>query len=92
MRAGTLPSIALTFLASSNRGIAQDFIKPTASTPGSACDPSQPAAIGCQSVNQDAKFQENLAQFIVRNDHNPSYATFLFMFSYGFGYSFSGTK
>jgi hypothetical protein len=92
MRAGTLPSIALTFLASSNRGIAQDFIKPTASTPGSPCDPSQPAAIGCQSVNQDAKFQENLAQFIVRNDHNPSYATFLFMFSYGFGYSFSGTK
>jgi hypothetical protein len=59
---------------------------------GSACDPSQPAAIGCESVNQDAGFQQNLAQFIARNNHNLSYATFLPIFSFGFGYSFSAVK
>jgi hypothetical protein len=55
---------------------------------GSACDPTQPAAIGCESVNQDAGFQQSLAQFIARNNHNLSYATFLPIFRFGFGYSF----
>jgi hypothetical protein len=55
---------------------------------GSACDPTQPAAIGCESVNQDAGFQQSLSQFIARNNHNLSYATFLPIFRFGFGYSF----
>jgi hypothetical protein len=59
---------------------------------GSACDPTQLAEIGCKSVTQDATFQENLAQFIARNNHNLSYATFLPIVRFGFGYSFSGTK
>ncbi len=59
---------------------------------GSACDPTQPAAIGCESVNQDAGFQQSLSQFIARNNHNLSYATFLPIFRFGFGYSFTGGK
>ena len=55
---------------------------------GSACDPSQPAAIGCQSVNQDADFQKSLAAFIARNNRNLSYASFFPIFSVGFGYAF----
>ena len=55
---------------------------------GSACDPSQPEAIGCQSVSQDADFQKSLAAFIVRNNKNLSYASFFPIFSVGFGYAF----
>jgi len=59
---------------------------------GSACDPTQPAAIGCASVTQDSGFQENLAQFIARNNHNLSYASFFPIFSLGFGYSFLASR
>jgi hypothetical protein len=59
---------------------------------GSACDPAQPTAIGCQSVDQDAGFQQSLSQFIARNNHNLSYASFLPIFSVGFGYSFNFGK
>jgi hypothetical protein len=55
---------------------------------GSACDPTQPPAIGCQSVRQDAGFQQNLAAFIARNNNNLSYASFFPIFSIGFGYAF----
>lgn len=55
---------------------------------GSACDPSEPAAIGCQSVNQDASFQQNLKAFIARNNHNLSYASFFPILSIGVGYRF----
>jgi hypothetical protein len=59
---------------------------------GSACDPTQPAAIGCEPVEQDGGFQQSLAQFIARNNHNLSYATFLPIFRFGFGYSFSPSR
>jgi hypothetical protein len=55
---------------------------------GSACDPTQPQSIGCESVNQDSGFQQNLAAFIARNNNNLSYASFFPIFSIGFGYSF----
>jgi hypothetical protein len=55
---------------------------------GSACDPAQPPATGCESVNQDGDFQQSLAAFIARNNHNLSYASFLPIFTFGFGYSF----
>jgi hypothetical protein len=55
---------------------------------GSACDPTQPPAIGCESVDQDPGFQQNLAAFIARNNHNLSYASFFPVFSVGFGYAF----
>jgi hypothetical protein len=55
---------------------------------GSACDPTQPAAIGCESVDQDPGFQQNLAAFIARNNHNLSYASFFPIFSAGVGYAF----
>jgi hypothetical protein len=55
---------------------------------GSACDPTQPAAIGCQSVDSDTGFQQNLAAFIARNNHNLSYASFFPILSLGFGYRF----
>ncbi len=53
---------------------------------GSACDPNFPASVGCQSVDQDPTFQQNLAAFKARNNHNLSYATFFPIFSVGFGY------
>jgi hypothetical protein len=55
---------------------------------GSACDPSQPASIGCESVNNDASFQQSLTEFTARNNHNLSYASFFPVFSSGIGYSF----
>ncbi|MGD0443907.1 MAG: hypothetical protein ABSA39_08220 [Edaphobacter sp.] len=55
---------------------------------GSACDPTQPPSIGCQSVTQDSSFQQSLAAFIARNNHNLSYASFFPIFSTGFGYVF----
>jgi hypothetical protein len=59
---------------------------------GSACDPTQPPAIGCESVNQDAGFQQSLSQFIAHSNHNLSYATFLPIFRFGLGYSFSAGR
>jgi hypothetical protein len=53
---------------------------------GSACDPNFPASVGCQSVDQDPTFQQNLAAFKARNNHNLSYASFFPIFSVGFGY------
>jgi hypothetical protein len=53
---------------------------------GSACDPNFPASVGCQSVDQDPTFQQNLAAFKARNNHNLSYASFFPTFSVGFGY------
>ena len=55
---------------------------------GSGCDPTQPPAIGCQSVSLDRGFQQNLAAFTARANHNLSYASFFPIFSVGFGYSF----
>jgi hypothetical protein len=55
---------------------------------GSACDPNYPASVGCESVDQDAGFQQNLAAFKVRNNHNLSYASFFPIFSVGVGYRF----
>lgn len=55
---------------------------------GSACDPSQPAAVGCQPVAQDLGFQHDLAAFVARNNNNLSYASFLPIFSVGFAYKF----
>ena len=55
---------------------------------GSACDPTQPAAIGCQAVAQDPGFQRDLAAFIARNNNNLSYASFLPILSVGIGYKF----
>jgi hypothetical protein len=55
---------------------------------GSACDPTQPAAIGCESVNTDAGFQQSLSQFVARNNNNLSYASFLPILSIGFGFTF----
>ncbi|MBS1822107.1 MAG: hypothetical protein JST61_09065 [Acidobacteria bacterium] len=57
---------------------------------GSACDPNYPADIGCQPVMQDTGFQKDLASFIVRNNHNLSYASIFPIFSIGFSYSFGG--
>jgi len=55
---------------------------------GSACDPTLPPAIGCESVNQDPDFQHDLAAFIARNNNNLSYASFFPIFSLGVGYAF----
>lgn len=55
---------------------------------GSACDPNYPPSVGCESVDQDAGFQQNLTAFKVRNNHNLSYASFFPIFSVGFGYRF----
>lgn len=53
---------------------------------GSACDPTVPSNIGCESVDQDPGFQQNLTAFITRNNHNLSYASFFPILSIGFGY------
>jgi hypothetical protein len=55
---------------------------------GSACDPNYPPSVGCQSVDQDAGFQQNLTAFRERNDHNLSYASFFPILSVGVGYRF----
>jgi hypothetical protein len=55
---------------------------------GSACDPDQPLAIGCEAVDQDPGFQQDLAAFIARNNHNLSYISFFPILSFGFGYAF----
>jgi hypothetical protein len=53
---------------------------------GSACDPNYPASVGCESVDQDPGFQQSLAAFQDRNNHNLSYASFFPIFSVGFAY------
>jgi len=55
---------------------------------GTACDRSQPPAIGCQKVNNDADFQKDLARFTARQNHNLSYASVFPVLSFGFGYRF----
>jgi hypothetical protein len=55
---------------------------------GSACDPNFPPSVGCESVDQDSGFQQNLTAFKARNDHNLSYASFFPVFSVGVGYRF----
>ena len=55
---------------------------------GSACDPTQPPAIGCQSVNSDADFQKSLTAFIARNNNNLKYASFFPILSIGLGFTF----
>ncbi|WP_260704514.1 hypothetical protein [Edaphobacter flagellatus] len=59
---------------------------------GSACDPQYPASVGCQPVMQDAGFQKDLAAFVVRNNHNLSYASFFPILSVGFSYSFGNRQ
>ena len=56
---------------------------------GSACDPSQPELIGCQSISSDADFQRNLAAFTARNNNNLKYASFLPILSVGVSYRFT---
>ena len=55
---------------------------------GSACDPNYSPSFGCESVDSDPTFQQNLTAFKARNDHNLSYASFFPIFSLGFGYRF----
>jgi len=55
---------------------------------GSACDPSVPASIGCESVDNDPGFQASLAAFKVRNNNNLSYASFFPVISSGIGFRF----
>jgi hypothetical protein len=55
---------------------------------GTACDPNYPSSVGCESVDLDPGFQQNLAAFKVRNNNNLSYASFFPIFSVGFGYRF----
>lgn len=55
---------------------------------GRACDPNFPPSVGCESVDQDAGFEQNLIAFKARNDRNLSYASFFPIFSVGVGYRF----
>jgi hypothetical protein len=55
---------------------------------GSACDPNYPPSVGCESVDQDPSFQQNLAALKARNSNNLSYVSFFPIFSVGFGYRF----
>ncbi len=55
---------------------------------GSACDPSQPPSIGCESVDSDPGFQSNLTAFEAKQNHNLSYASLFPVFTVGVGYKF----
>ncbi len=55
---------------------------------GSACDPTQPPDIGCQTVTTDPGFQSDLARFIARNNNNLKYAAFFPVAQFGVGYRF----
>ncbi len=55
---------------------------------GTACDPTEPPAIGCEVVTQDPGFQHDLAAFIARNNNNLSYASFFPVAQFGVGYRF----
>lgn len=55
---------------------------------GTACDQSQPPAIGCQKVDKDVDFQKDLTRFTARQNHNLSYASFFPVLSFGVGYRF----
>jgi hypothetical protein len=54
---------------------------------GSACDPTQPLAIGCESVDQNSGFQQSLAAFVARTNHNLSYVSYFPVLSFGIGYA-----
>jgi hypothetical protein len=54
---------------------------------GSACDPTAPQT-GCESVERDPGFQQNLAEFIAHRNHSLSYLSFFPIFSAGVGYRF----
>lgn len=56
---------------------------------GSACDPTQPEAIGCQPVSQDPGFQRDLVAFRARNANNLSYISFVPIVSVGCSWRFS---
>jgi hypothetical protein len=51
---------------------------------GSACESGSMSV--CESVGQDPGFQQSLAAFKARNDHNLNYASFFPIFSVGVGY------
>jgi hypothetical protein len=55
---------------------------------GSACDATVPATIGCEAVDKDSGFMQDLVAFTARNNRNLSYASFFPVFSVGLGYSF----
>jgi hypothetical protein len=55
---------------------------------GSACAPTQPMGLGCQSVDNDSEFQQSLTAFRARMNHNLSYASFFPVLSSGIGYRF----
>jgi hypothetical protein len=55
---------------------------------GTACDRSQPPAIGCQKVDRDVDFQRDLKRFTARQNNNLSYISFFPVFSVGAGYRF----
>jgi hypothetical protein len=55
---------------------------------GSACDPTQPLATGCESVDQDSGFQQSLAAFVAHTNHNLSYVSYFPILSFGVGYAF----
>ncbi len=55
---------------------------------GTACDPSQPPAVGCMRVQDNADFVSSLNSFIARNNRNLSYAKFMPILSFGVGYRF----
>ena len=55
---------------------------------GSACVPNVPQKVGCESVDADQDFQQSLAAFRARNNHNLSYGEFFPVFSTGVGYRF----
>ncbi len=50
---------------------------------GSAC-----IKYGCEDVTKDPEFQSDLQEFIARNNHNLSYASFFPVASFGVGYRF----
>lgn len=55
---------------------------------GTACDPTQPANIGCEKVMDDPGFQKSLSAFIARNNHNLSYASFMPILNTGVAFRF----
>ncbi len=55
---------------------------------GTACDPTQPPSVGCESVDSDPGFQANLAAFTAKQEHNLSYASIFPVLTFGVGYKF----
>ncbi len=54
---------------------------------GTACDLTHPEN-GCGHIQDDPDFQNDLARFIARNNHNLTYARFLPVLNIGIGYRF----